>query len=173
MNLIFLCLEINDLISLKLLKSFSADGSTYWQCRDCEYRSSHKATIKRHVESKHIEATYQCDICHHQVSTKHQLNSHRSQKHGSKCLPYQWHTPWNVHISYICTEYIDSKMVRRTDGKWECLDCGYNTAHSTTIKRHVESKHFRNLYECDICQYQATTRNTLNIHKARLHNFVI
>ena len=86
--LTLLCLEINDLISLKLLKSSNTDGTTYWQCTDCHYKSSHKATIKRHVESKHLEAVYQCDLCQHQVSTKHQLNAHRSLKHGTKYIPY-------------------------------------------------------------------------------------
>ena len=60
-------------------------------------------------------------------------------------------------------------MLRLSDGKWECVDCGYSTAHSTTMKRHIESKHVRNLYDCDECQYQATTMNTLNIHKSRVH----
>ena len=82
--LTLLCLEMNDLISIKLLKSSNTDGTTYWQCTDCHYKSSHKATIKRHVESKHLEAVYQCDMCQHQVSTKHQLNAHRSLKHGSE-----------------------------------------------------------------------------------------
>ena len=86
--LTLLCLEINDLISLKLLKSSNTDGTTCWQCTDCHYKSSHKATIKRHVESKHLEAVYQCDMCQHQVSTKHQLNAHRSLKHGTKYIPY-------------------------------------------------------------------------------------
>ena len=86
--LTLLCLEVNDLISIKLLKSSNTDGTTYWQCTDCHYKSSHKATIKRHVESKHLEAVYQCDLCQHQVSTQHQLNAHRSLKHGTKYVPY-------------------------------------------------------------------------------------
>ena len=86
--LTLLCLEMNDLISIKLLKSSNTDGTTYWQYTDCHYKSSHKATIKRHVESKHLEAVYQCDMCQHQVSTKHQLNAHRSLKHGTKYISY-------------------------------------------------------------------------------------
>ena len=76
-----LILDIEELISSKVSKVKYSDGSTRWQCNDCNYCTTGLTVLKRHVESKHVETAYYCDLCAHTAPTKHALNMHRSRKH--------------------------------------------------------------------------------------------
>lgn len=65
----------------------SEAGSTpvwEWQCLECDYRSPHGTTVKRHIESKHIGGKFHiCEICQHQMSTFNALQLHMRTVHGS------------------------------------------------------------------------------------------
>ena len=69
-----------------MLKSINAEGIGEWSCTDCDYKSIHATTVKRHVESKHIGKSYVCDICQHLLSTQNALNMHLLRIHGIKDL---------------------------------------------------------------------------------------
>jgi len=73
-------------------------------------------------------------------------------------------------------DLIHSKMIRIEGGdskqgyKWQCSDCNYSSPYTTSVKRHIESKHIGSvIYECDICQHRVPTKNALSVHKARNH----
>ena len=54
---------------------------------------------------------------------------------------------------------------------WQCADCDYSSPYTTSVKRHIESKHVMAvLYQCDICLHKLPTKNALSVHKARNHN---
>ena len=73
-----------DIVMSKMYKTDNVEGGhpSYWQCTDCEYRSSHGGTMKRHIESKHIASKeYDCPQCGKLLSTIHQLRLHQKSKH--------------------------------------------------------------------------------------------
>ena len=73
-----------DIVMSKMYKIDNVEGGhpSYWQCTDCEYRSSHGGTMKRHIESKHIASKeYDCPQCGKLLSTIHQLRLHQKSKH--------------------------------------------------------------------------------------------
>ena len=54
--------------------------------------------------------------------------------------------------------------------RWQCSDCDYSSPYTTSVKRHIESKHVGSvIYECDICQHRVPTKNALSVHKSRNH----
>jgi len=73
-------------------------------------------------------------------------------------------------------DLITSKMIRvdcvdaKQGYKWQCADCDYSSQYTTSVKRHIESKHVGSvIYQCDICQHRVPTKNALSVHKARNH----
>ena len=70
--LLLFCLDFN----AEMINSKIVHDPPYWRCSDCEYNSTHKATLKRHIESKHLEFSYQCNICNHVLSSKHLYSVH-------------------------------------------------------------------------------------------------
>jgi len=73
-------------------------------------------------------------------------------------------------------DLITSKMIRiesvdaKQGYKWQCSDCDYSSPYTTSVKRHIESKHVGSVfYECEICQHRVPTKNALSVHKARNH----
>lgn len=73
-------------------------------------------------------------------------------------------------------DLITSKMIKidcaesKQGYKWQCSDCDYSSPYTTSVKRHIESKHVGSvIYECDICQHRVPTKNALSVHKARNH----
>ena len=51
-------LYLSEIVKAKMLKSINAEGTWEWSCTDCDYKSIHATTVKRHVESKHIGKSY-------------------------------------------------------------------------------------------------------------------
>ena len=66
---------------------------------------------------------------------------------------------------------IKAKMKKLSDGLWACTDCTYQTKYSTTLTRHVESKHLETAgFQCNVCQQFCPTRNSLMSHQYRKHD---
>jgi len=66
---------------------------------------------------------------------------------------------------------IKSKMTKLPDGMWACTECSYQTKYSTTLTRHVESKHIQSDgFQCDVCHQFCPTRNSLMSHQYRKHD---
>ena len=66
---------------------------------------------------------------------------------------------------------IKSKMTKLADGMWACTVCSYQTKYSTTLTRHVESKHIQSAgFQCDVCHQFCPTSNSLMSHKYRKHD---
>ena len=77
-------LSFIELVTSKMLKidSSEAGASSYWQCTDCDYRSPHCGTIKRHIECKHVvSAGYNCPDCGKYVPTRNALRVHHHRYH--------------------------------------------------------------------------------------------
>ena len=72
-------------------------------------------------------------------------------------------------LEYI-KEAVKSRVNRRSDGQFQCTECGFNSNRASVVHVHVEAKHLHTEgFECPICQKHCQTRNSLNIHKYRYH----
>ena len=61
--------------------------------------------------------------------------------------------------------------MKHVNGMYQCLKCGYESGYNTTIKRHVEARHFTSPgVPCDQCHVVCKTSNALTTHKSKFHN---
>ena len=73
--------ELDDVIASKIMQDWNDPSK--WKCCDCDYTTVHKPTLKRHIESKHVETGgYDCSICHVKVKTRRDLKIHQNKKHN-------------------------------------------------------------------------------------------
>ena len=50
-------------------------------CTECEYKSDRNDSIRTHVEGKHLNIAYPCNICPYVTNTKEYIRRHMRQKH--------------------------------------------------------------------------------------------
>ena len=52
-----------------------------WRCIECGHESRRKNNIFQHVERKHMNLTFKCDLCPSKLSSRYELNAHIMRKH--------------------------------------------------------------------------------------------
>ena len=52
-------------------------------CKLCDYRSRNSNHVKNHIESKHLEGYFKCEMCQKVCPTRNALNMHIHRKHKS------------------------------------------------------------------------------------------
>jgi len=66
---------------------------------------------------------------------------------------------------------IKERMVRNSDGTYQCTLCDYSTKYNTTCQNHIEAKHLATSgFYCQYCNKFCPTRNSLKAHVTRYHN---
>ena len=95
--IIFIEINCDAVVDIVLSKMYKIDTSEVgepvkwdWRCTDCDYRSPHGTTMKRHIESKHIGKLYVCEICQHKFSTQNAMNGHKARLHGCHGDPLKY-----------------------------------------------------------------------------------
>ena len=66
-----------------------------------------------------------------------------------------------------CVELLESKMTFVGQGKWQCIDCGYESKRNH-VRDHVEAKHMENTlrYFCEYCSQALKNNKALQNHRA-------
>ena len=96
----FDCFSVLAQIEMYMVRS-SANGMYY--CKLCEYTTSFKRDLARHIESRHLDLEYTCYYCDKVLKTKRTY-----QQHLRKFHPNQHHanTQWNkkewIVLSFNC-----------------------------------------------------------------------
>jgi len=96
------------------------------------------------------EALY--DVVTHAENSKHDRELYHESNVSSNVGPLQ-----NVSFE------------KRSDGKYSCTECEYQTAHRTTLKRHILAIHERVRFKCNQCDSEFTTETNLQTHKQSKH----
>ena len=70
---------------------------------------------------------------------------------------------------FMLLETIQSLMASLGGGKWQCLECGYESK-STNVKYHIEAKHVESAgHRCPECGDFLRTTHMLNTHLSLKH----
>lgn len=57
-----------------------------FKCSDCDYETSVKGNLGKHIEAKHISPGVVCQFCSKVCPTRHALRMHTTRQHNA--LPY-------------------------------------------------------------------------------------
>ena len=77
---------------------------------------------------------------------------------------------WYLFLGFISTpQDLDQYVLSAEDGSFYCGICNQATRKKDNLKRHIESKHFPNIfsYQCPVCCISLGTRDALQNHKKR------
>ena len=88
---------------------------------------------------------------------------------------YYWRCTSNYRpLSYpfiFFTDLIKEYIMKHANGIYQCMKCGYESSYNTTIKRHVEARHFTTPgVPCDLCHVVCKTSNALTTHRSKFHH---
>ena len=155
-------------------------------CTDCQYVTSIKQVLKKHIEAQHISPGVMCEICHKISPTRHALRMHLKRVHNT--LPKDTSYQQLIYTMFytMCFELkfvmlsggsstfatdLESYLLRTND-VIQCSFCDYNSKNIQHVKNHIEARHMDKvytMYTCEICYKSCPTRNSLYVHKSRVH----
>ena len=137
----------------------TSDGCLFYNCNICNYQHVQKGIVKNHIEAKHLSLSFFCKYCDHKCNSSGGIRVHMFRKHK-----FQWKCIFFLDV----TDSIESRLIKVQSG-WQCHDCSYFSSSSSTVRRHIESKHLNIFYNCEVCGKQAPTKHALYMHKSRNH----
>merc|ERR1711874_315026 len=74
---------------LNLQSKMICDGPNSFRCTDCNFKTAYKSSLVNHIEAKHFDCSYSCDICGRVHSSKASLNMHFSRVHRDHSMKTQ------------------------------------------------------------------------------------
>ena len=85
-----------------------------YPCDECDYTSSNKTDLKRHMNSEHIGITYSCDKCDFVGTSLSGLRGHKTRVHI--LTKYEYYNPLNTGSSQINQQSETNKKNKGREG---------------------------------------------------------
>ena len=78
-----------------------------YPCDQCDFKASHKRSLKTHQSSRHKGIKYPCDQCNYKASQKGNLKIHKNAVHGGVKYPcnqceYKATTKGSLNVHINC-----------------------------------------------------------------------
>ena len=156
---------------VNLQSKMICEGPSSFRCMDCTFQTAYKSSLVNHIEAKHFNYSYSCNLCGRVQSSKASLNMHFMRVHRDQSMKNPWKR-LNLFIAFaVLDNLISSKMGRDpATGSWYCVDCHYESANKGDVRNHIEAKHIDTVgTACDICGIVTKTRKAMKMHKMRQH----
>ena len=130
----------------------------------CQFCSKVKAN--RHAYLIHcLSCHFYCEVCEEQFDSKKEILQHRKDVHNKV---YQCEVCMDL---FIAREHLTRHVIQvhlekdETKLHHSCEVCGYSTPSVTALKEHINALHIqKRKYKCNICDFAAKTKDTLNDH---------
>lgn len=139
-------------------------------CPSCPFQTRNADVLQTHIISHHSTAVvFSCVFCTFETGSSRELQSHLGFNHPGKEL-----SALDFRSSARNT-LIASKSKKETTErqkivyKCEHYDCDYTVGDKGSLKKHVEKKHLKILYNCEFCDHVTGLKASLKTHKLRKH----
>ncbi|XP_065347053.1 zinc finger protein 429-like [Cloeon dipterum] len=160
-----------------------AINQDHFKCMQCEYFTTVKCNLKKHVESKHMPKTFKCDSCDAKFGSKRIVNRHYQLCHTStKCkscgqevvLGYK-----PIHgrptVCSTCKRSFDClgvflfhKKMCCEENIHKCEECGKEFPKSWNLDCHVVRVHAKPVkaeyFRCEHCNYSTLHKSRVTEH---------
>ena len=113
------------------------DHNKPYKCKLCDYQTTHKGHLNKHVKSIHEGIKYPCHQCDYKARNPSDLNKHVNSKHKGIKYPCQ-----QCHYKATNTSDLKKHVNSKHEGiKYPCQQCDYQATQSGSLQRHIISKH--------------------------------
>ena len=144
-------------------------GEKPHKCSICDYRTSYKSTLKKHIEAVHEGLKqHKCPLCDYSASYTSHLKQHIEAVHEGK----KPHKCTFCDISFARTttlkKHIDAVHEKKKPHK--CSMCDYRTSQKCHLKKHIAAIHEgKNPQKCSMCDYSTSYKPNLMKHIGAVH----
>lgn len=135
----------------------SNDIDDLLRCSECEYLTTNRVSLKRHIRRKHQSGVFTCDSCDFTTTQPGNLDLHM-RNHRVELLQC-------THCNYSTTHsgHMNTHMRKHAGTLLQCDQCDYVTAYANELKIHVR-KHTGELLQCDQCDFTSIDSRNLKVH---------
>ena len=160
--------ELNDLFSRVCEELYgnqleNLSRSKLFGCLFCDFCPKTKQDLKTHINTIHKK--HLCIICGKLFGKKEFFTLHlkiheKSQKSLKKKIDGQ-----------IMKSSTNTTLKKKSQKKIKCLSCEKLYSNKAAMERHYRFVHkgIKDKYDCQLCEYQATASNALQIHLKSIH----
>ncbi len=142
-----------------------------YECTHCFYRSSYKYDLKRHIISRHGEASnYQCEQCQKYFHIQSRLDRHRPVHNVVPKLlyPCQQCDKSFLHLKRLKQHVQEVHEERGT--RFQCSECTMAFYKFVSLKRHFFSVHrTERPFKCLFCSRDYKLKYNLDAHVRSVH----
>ena len=86
-----------------------------------------------------------------------------------------WHMSWQYTqfatkiYCIFADDPVSAYLEKTEEGLLYCAACGYESANSACVKRHVEAKHLTHAYPCKFCPKVCNSKHNILRHMRNKH----
>ena len=137
------------------------------RCTLCEYECKKSVTFKKHINTNHVDDTYECDKCHEKFKSMDNLADHISKEHDNKVVENSEKQIFG-EIDKPALPDIKCPLCEDTF----LTDQGFNihiNEHLAEIKS-MDIEYLKNgheIFACNLCNFESRDTNLIKKHLAQ------
>ena len=138
---------------LNIHNAKATDKDTLYSCEYCSYTSYNKSTWKMHIQQRHSDTKFPCNLCEKSFKMIADLNKHKKRIHeGKKHLSCN-HCDHRFYSKNNLTLHIKSKHT--LNESIPCKICGKMLKEGGSMKSHIKEIHEKEpqapVSKCPVC----------------------
>lgn len=112
-----------------------------FHCHHCGFECAIKKTLISHMQSKHMNLTFECTVCESKFGSELILSTHFKRNHTDPLNPAQRN---NLYF---------------------CDHCEFKTKYKCSLACHIQATHSRKFYKCRRCGRSCKSLKNFNNHR--------
>jgi len=134
------------------------DTSINLHMPDMNYKQDHERESEQLRDNDNVG--HKCDMCNVYIRHKWNLMRHKVRVHG---------VPGKDSRGGTGNDQLIEQVGDRGPKTYSCDQCDFTSAHPTSIKRHIQSKHEGVRYNCQVCDFDAAQIYDIKRHTLKHH----